>query len=65
MSKIAPAYPTVELSLGTFRLFFVNGNVFSRDCMAFIVKFICANYAITAELELVRNALACASTSSL
>ena len=32
--------------------------------MEFIFTVICANYAMTADLEMVRTALACASTSS-
>ena len=39
-------------------------NVSICACMAFIVMVSCANFAMTAELELVRTALDCTSPSS-
>ena len=59
MSKVAPTDPTVELSLGSCWIFVIDENLFSCTYMAFIVTVICANYSMTSELELVRNALAC------
>ena len=65
MIKFTSADPTVEIPLGYCWVFVVDENVFSCACMAFIVIVICANYDMTSELELVSNALACASPSIL
>ena len=65
MSKVSPADPTVELSRVLIWLVIFDNNVFSCASMTFIVTVVCANCAMTSELELVRTVFSFASPSYL
>ena len=65
VSEIVPANPAVELYFLPRLVGLCWGEFyFIFTCMSFMVAVICTNCAITAEFELVRTALACASPSS-